>query len=107
MNKYFCSLPWVHLRLDSSDHGQTGVSPCCKFNADEWERLNPDNHVKHGIKHAMNHKSFKQIRSDMLNGIPTKGCIDCYADDNVHGYSMRTAANDSYNITNEKLNQEF
>ena len=107
MNKYFCSLPWVHLRLDSSDHGQTGVSPCCKFNSDEWDRLNFDNHVKHGIGKAMNHESFKQIRNDMLNGIPIKGCIDCYADDDVHGYSMRTAANDSYEITNEKLTQEF
>jgi len=112
MNKYFCSLPWVHLRLDAGvDHA--GASPCCKFNSDEWEKLNSSIHSRHalpvnnGIKNAMNQQVFKQIRSDMLNGIPTKGCIDCYEDERIHGQSMRTDVNGFWDITNEKLTQEF
>ena len=43
MNNYFCSLPWVHLRLDPSYDGQTGgVSPCCKFNQEEWDNMRQD-----------------------------------------------------------------
>ncbi len=107
MNKYFCSLPWVHLRLDSSYNGQTGVSPCCKFDCEEWDKLNSENHVKYGLQNAMNTNPFKKIRSDMLNGIPTPGCIDCYEDDKLLGGSMRSAANNSYKITNKNLTTEF
>lgn len=109
MNKYLCSLPWVHLRLDLTDNGQTSVSPCCKFNSDEWRKLNPDNHVRHGIKTAMNTAPFKKIRSDMLAGIPIKGCIDCYEDEKVHGRSMRTDSNKGSHlkIFDLDLTQEF
>jgi sulfatase maturation enzyme AslB (radical SAM superfamily) len=107
MNKYFCSIPWVHLRLDNSYQGQTGVSPCCKFDYAEWDILNPENHTQNGILPAMNTEPFRKIRQDMLDGIPVKGCVDCYEDDKLHGESMRSSANASYDITNESLTQEF
>ena len=69
MNKYFCSIPWVHLRLDNSAKGQTGVSPCCKFDYTEWDMKNPDNHVRNGILPAMNTEPFRKIRQNMLDGI--------------------------------------
>ena len=108
MNKYFCSIPWVHLRLDSSYESQTGVSPCCKFYYESWDKLNPDNHIRDGITAALNTAPFRQIRSDMLAGIPTEGCVNCYQDEAVHGKSMRTDANSSFgSITNNNLSTDF
>lgn len=111
MNNYFCSLPWVHLRLDPSYDGQTGgVSPCCKFNQEEWDNMRQDDsEIEDGkqLLERMNQSAFRQIRSEMLAGIPVKGCINCYEDDKIHGKSMRTSANDSYDIARENLTQEF
>lgn len=110
MNKYFCSLPWTHLRLDAS--GQTGVSPCCWYDISYLHKVDPDHPShsyvqKHGLKKAMNQKAFKQIRKNMLNGVPTKGCFRCYDEEKLHGFSMRTAANDSYVITDQPLTEDF
>jgi sulfatase maturation enzyme AslB (radical SAM superfamily) len=107
MNKYFCSIPWVHLRLDSSYQGETGVSPCCKFYYEEWDRLNPDNHVRNGINSAVNTLPFRRIRQNMLDGKPTVGCVNCYQDELLHGTSMRTISNSSYPIDPRELTTDY
>ena len=87
MNKYFCSLPWVHSRLDRSngDAASTGVSVCCKFNYELWDQVNPDNGILSGITTAMNTAPFRDIRQNMLDGKRVDGCIDCYEDERISG----------------------
>lgn len=108
MNKYFCTIPWVHLRLDHNYQSETGVSPCCKFYYESWDQLNPENHVRDGIAKAMNTQPFQKIRANMLAGIPVDGCVNCYADEAVHGKSMRTDANKSFaSIIDNNLSTNF
>jgi MoaA/NifB/PqqE/SkfB family radical SAM enzyme len=98
MNSY-CSIPWVHLRLDpSGKNGLTGVSPCCKFYYEEWQTINPDNSVTDGIGNALNTRAFQGIRQDMLRGNPIKGCQNCYSDEAAGLESMRTQANRSWKL---------
>ena len=97
MNSY-CSIPWVHLRLDSSYAGSTGVSPCCKFYYEEWDRINPDNGVADGILPALNTGPFRDIRRDMLANKPIKGCVNCYSDEAAGLESMRTNSNSTYKL---------
>lgn len=98
MNKYFCSIPWVHLRLDSSYEGRTGVSPCCKFYYEEWDTINPDNHVNDGILPALNTAPFQDIRRDMLAGKRVNGCQNCYSDEAAGLESMRTQSNAAWKL---------
>lgn len=107
MNDSYCSIPWVHLRLDNSLKGSTGVSPCCKFDYEAWDILNPDNHVRDGLIPAMNTAPFQSIRNDMLAGKPVAGCRNCYQDELLNGESMRTSANSSYSLDLHKLTAEF
>ena len=107
MNKYFCSIPWVHLRLDSSYEGSTGVSPCCKFYYEEWDTINPDNHVNDGILPALNTAPFQDIRRDMLAGKRVDGCVNCYSDEISGNSSMRLDTNASYPLPVDELNLEY
>ena len=107
MNSY-CSIPWVHLRLDSSGkNGLTGVSPCCKFYYKEWDTVNPENHVRDGILPALNTLPFQDIRRDMLAGRKVDGCVNCYSDEAAGNGSMRTNANESYPLNKQELNEQY
>ena len=98
MNSY-CSIPWVHLRLDpSGKNGLTGVSPCCKFYYEEWQTINPDNSVTDGILNSLNTPAFQGIRQDMLRGNSIKGCQNCYSDEAAGLESMRTQANSTWKL---------
>lgn len=107
MNDSYCSIPWVHLRLDPLDSGEPGVSPCCKFYYEEWETINPDNSVREGISTALNTLPFQSIRRDMLEGKRVRGCVNCYNDELVHGESMRTRSNAKYELDVDTLTQRF
>jgi sulfatase maturation enzyme AslB (radical SAM superfamily) len=109
MNKSFCSLPWVHSRLDrcNTDATATGVSVCCKFNYELWDQVNPDNGIESGITHAMNTKPFRSIRQNMLDGKRVDGCIDCYEDERISGESMRTSSNAAYPIADLELTTDY
>ena len=109
MNKYFCSLPWVHSRLDrcNTDATSTGVSVCCKFNYELWDQVNPDNGILSGITTAMNTKPFRDIRQNMLDGVSVDGCIDCYEDERISGESMRTSSNAAYPIGDLELTTDY
>ena len=107
MNDSYCSIPWVHLRLDPLDSGEPGVSPCCKFYYEEWESINPDNSVGDSINTALNTQPFQQIRRDMLAGKRVSGCRNCYSDESSHGKSMRTDANNTYKLNIESLTERF
>lgn len=107
MNDSYCSIPWVHLRLDPLDSGEPGVSPCCKFYYEEWERVNPDNSVGSSVTDALNTEPFRDIRRDMLANKPIKGCVNCYSDEATHGTSMRTDANSTYKLNKDQLNLEY
>jgi len=111
MNKYFCSLPWIHLDLEAGDVA-AGVSPCCWFKWTHLYEIDPDHPShefvkKHGIETAMNQPAFKQIRKNMLEGKPTKGCFRCYDEEKMHGVSMRTGANQMYDLSKYTLNDKF
>jgi len=110
-NKYFCSLPWVHLDLESGDTA-SGVTPCCWFQRPHLYEMDPNHplydYVKeHGLNKSMNSPAFKQIRKNMLEGKPTKGCFRCYDEEQYNGDSMRMFANQMFDISNKKLDENF
>ena len=106
MKASFCSIPWVHLRLDpSGKNSSTGVSPCCKFYYEEWERINPDNSVGDSINSALNTEPFRDLRRDMLAGKSIKGCQNCYSDEAAGLESMRTQANTRWKLND--LNTDY
>jgi len=111
MNKHFCSLPWIHLRLDAGA-GQAGVSPCCWYDMSYLYEVDPDHPShsyvqKHGLEKAMNSKVFKDLRKNMLEGKPDTGCTRCYEEEKMHGESMRTFANSQFSIDSKTLNENF
>jgi hypothetical protein len=74
----WCSLPWTHvcIRVDSK------LLPCCRwldFGADSGTF---DQIEKYGIS-GLNTDYLKQVRKDMLNGIPRKECDKCYHEETL------------------------
>jgi len=103
----WCSLPWTHvcIRLDNK------LQPCCRwldFGADSGTF---DQIEKYGIS-GLNTDYLKQVRKDMLNGIPRKECDKCYHEENAVNkdnkkLSMRQRANMRDNVSREKCTEEF
>lgn len=68
--KTFCILPFVHLYTQPDGE----VKPCCIASGfEEIESLQ-----KKSIKEIYNSTQFKQLRSDMMNGVKNKVCDVCY-----------------------------
>lgn len=85
----WCSMAWMHQFIDP----QGRVKPCCRFHmpADIEEKNN------------LNHKSLEeifqgdfmnQIRSDMLKGNRTPGCVRCYQEEDSGKRSLRQRYNE-------------
>lgn len=92
-NKTFCTLPWVNI----STHTNGDVRLCCVSDAfvkkEDGSNFNLGND---NISDIFNSAHFKQIRQDMLNGKPIKGCEKCYTMEEAGGKSNRVWNNISW-----------
>ena len=87
---YFCVLPWMHLHVNT----ESQTVPCCMAkidSADEFYLAKDKN-----ISEALNSKSFKQMRKDMLNDTKVKNCEQCYLLEQYGNHSARKHSNDKY-----------
>lgn len=87
-NRYFCMAPWVHMSI-----WQTGdVYPCCIY---DWG--NPIGNINEdGLKGVWNNEKMKEIRLNMLNNTPNKGCKKCFDYDDQGILSYRHKFNKDY-----------
>jgi radical SAM protein with 4Fe4S-binding SPASM domain len=67
----FCVLPWIHLYVGTDGN----VLPCCV--ADHQYPMGSINNQS--INDIVNSSGFNQIRKNMLNGMRSKECRQCYA----------------------------
>lgn len=82
----FCIYPWTHLHV-----GPNGDSfPCCGF---DFMNGSIGNTNRNTMKEIWNDQPMKQIRLNMLNERPTKGCERCYEQERSGFFSMRHSAN--------------
>lgn len=82
MNKedVLCPLPWYHIAIRPNGR----VYPCCYFRHEstpEEFNLKTDD--------VLNHPFLQGIRSDIAEGKPVDGCVQCYQNEKNSGKSMR------------------
>jgi len=102
MNKTFCVLPWVHVRVK---HDQK-VFPCSVWHEDNGKPFGYTS--KNTIDEIANSSTFNQLRKNMLQGIPSEGCNACYNRDNAektnnHEVSMRQHFNRIFEHDKERI----
>lgn len=88
-SKTFCMAPWTHMHFMPNKD----VNPCCLSPIDQTL----GNMGKQTIKEIWNSDVTRQLRNDMLNGVPSpRFCNRCYEKE-VDGFTgLRKHMNDSY-----------
>lgn len=90
MNKYFCTIPWVHLH-----NWPDGRVFTCRTSLREYTNLG--NLYDSSIEEIWNNKELKQLRKDMLAGVPRSDVCDrCYQNENLGVLSLRQYANERF-----------
>ena len=90
-SKTFCMLPWTHLHVTPIGT----AAPCCI--ADSC-----NNHVgmgdakKERLLDLINSPKMKQLRLDMINGVPNTECNSCYSHEAHKIKSWRQTSNEAY-----------
>lgn len=85
-SKTICPLPWVNISSDTDG----SVRLCCISN----QYVMKDSTTKYNlgydtINDIINSNYLKSVRTDMLNGIPVKGCNKCYQAEKNNSKSYR------------------
>lgn len=84
-SKQFCMLPWIHLHS-----WPTGEAfPCCMSGT----AGQIGNTKTQTMKEVWNSNKQKQLRLDMINGVPNAACTKCYERENAGFKSVRNSAN--------------
>jgi len=81
----FCILPWVHFHALPNKK----VLPCCMAESN----LPVSTTDSESIIAMMNTAEYKELRKNMLNGIPTSTCNRCYDLEKVGQWSLRQSHN--------------
>ena len=84
-SKVFCIYPWIHLNVNPDG----AALPCCMTN----HQQTVGNAKTHTLKEIWNGSKMKQIRLNMLNEQPVKGCNRCYEQEQSGFFSGRLSAN--------------
>lgn len=86
-SKTFCMAPWVHV------HAWAGgeVYPCCLSNVGKEHQLGNLNDTSLGD--ILNTDKAKQLRTNMLNNIPSEACTRCYEQEEYGFTSLRQNMN--------------
>ena len=79
--KYFCAAPFI--TTYAWPNGD--VSPCCVINNADMGNINDT-----PLDEIINHPKYKELRSNMLNDIPSEMCNKCYVEEEATGVSTRT-----------------
>lgn len=88
-SKTFCIYPWIHQYVGAAGD----VKPCCVFDLP----LEVGSLKENTLKEIWNNDKTKQMRLDMLDGKPIRGCEYCYDREAVSGgESMRVGLNRRY-----------
>lgn len=86
-NQQFCMYPWMHLYVEPSGR----VSPCCGIAYSSSLRYGNTN--KNSLREIWNDAPMRELRLNMLNGVPTSTCNRCYEQEAAGFFSMRNSAN--------------
>lgn len=87
-SKTFCMFPWLHLNVTP----RGDIYPCCS-----QDYKHPIGNTKTiTLEKAFNLDKMKELRLDMLNGIPNSTCNFCYEHEKSSPYSFRKYANQHF-----------
>lgn len=92
----FCVLPWIHLYIGTDGN----VLPCCQSN----HQSSMGNIEDNDIKEIINSNQFVELRSNMLNGVRSKQCENCYKKEDDGIKSSRLKSNEKWPIDRSSLN---
>jgi MoaA/NifB/PqqE/SkfB family radical SAM enzyme len=87
-NPVFCMIPWLHMHVMPN----STVTPCCVWPYDDV--FGDGKNQK--IQEIWNSEKFRQLRSNMLAGRPSKGCDRCYTVEKAGFPSLRTSTNNRF-----------
>lgn len=89
-SKFFCIAPWIQLHAQT--HGE--VTPCCMsaYKGDSVADLRENS----DLAAAWNSPKMKQLRLNMLNGVKSQMCGNCYAHEELGKFSDRMQYNRDY-----------
>jgi len=86
-SKNFCILPWTSIYINT----KSGVAPCCSWGGKPMGDCSKDR-----LEDIYNGKSYQDLRSRMLNDIPSDGCKNCTRVEKLGKESLRTAMNTTF-----------
>lgn len=108
-SKTFCLIPWTHIHTTPSGK----ALPCCISKLD-WEGVG--NTRNSSLVEIVNSQKMKELRSNMINGIASPECVQCYDHEKEGIKSFRQSYTEDYSaafdesmaLTNEDYSlQEF
>jgi organic radical activating enzyme len=85
-SKVFCMYPWVHLHAYPTGEAW----PCCQS---EMKAGAVGNCKTHTLSEIWNNTRMKELRVNMLTGIPDPLCVRCYEQEDSGFFSGRQSAN--------------
>ena len=83
-SKNFCIIPWTSLYI----HTKSGVSPCCAWSDEPMGDCSKDR-----LEDIWNSTSYQELRSRMINDMPSDGCKNCTRQEKLGKESFRTSVN--------------
>ena len=90
-SKTFCMAPWVHIHT-----APTGIAaPCCIAESITQPKGVGDSKTQ-SLMEIVNSDKMKQLRLDMINGVPNNECTKCYNQENAGLDSFRISMNRDY-----------
>ena len=94
----FCVLPWMHLYIGTDGN----VLPCC-----QGDHQHPMGNIEEqGIDNIVKSSAFNQLRANMLAGVRSKECSNCYNLEDAGLPSSRRGANKQWqHIKKEDLDK--
>ena len=90
-SKTFCMAPWVHIHTTPS-----GVAAPCCISASCNTDTGVGNSKTQPLMELVNSEKMKQLRLDMLMGVPNKECTKCYDHEKANVQSSRNMLNEEF-----------
>ena len=90
-SKTFCMAPWVHLHTTP-----TGIAAPCCISESVTDPKGAGDSKTQSLMEIVNSDKMKQLRLDMINGVPNNECTKCYNQENAGLDSFRISMNRDY-----------
>ena len=85
---YFCMIPWIHMHAFPDGRAY----PCCMGEYD----MPIGNLKEQTMREVWNSKGMREMRTNMLNGKPSKECGRCYEQEKAGFVSMRHSSSQNF-----------